>query len=49
MGVKDLIYTDMGARDEGWYRISPGETRRIGKNLSQTARQSNWVIFKKQE
>ncbi|MES2762190.1 MAG: hypothetical protein V4677_08285 [Bacteroidota bacterium] len=48
LGVKQLIYTDMGAWDEGWYKEpAAGKIVRIGKDLSQTAKQSNWVIFKK--
>ncbi|MBS1637021.1 MAG: hypothetical protein JST26_13975 [Bacteroidetes bacterium] len=48
LGVVNLIYTDMGAWDEGWYRDP--KTRKIltiGKDLSQTGRQSNWIVFKK--
>ena len=48
LGVVDLIYTDMGAWDEGWYRNpDTGIPKTIGRDLSQTARQSNWVIFQK--
>lgn len=48
LGVVDLIYTDMGAWDEGWYRDPANQMRKtIGRDLSQTARQSNWVIFQK--
>jgi len=46
-GVYDLIYTDMGAWDEGWYRDAKQALVTIGKDRSQTARQSNWVVFKK--
>lgn len=48
LGVVDLIYTDMGAWDEGWYRDPATKTlKTIGRDLSQTARQSNWVVFQK--
>jgi hypothetical protein len=48
LGVTDLIYTDMGSWDEGWYRDPvSGKLVVIGTDLSQTARQSNWVIFQK--
>lgn len=48
LGVVDLIYTDMGAWDEGWYRNpDTGMPKTIGRDLSQTARQTNWVIFQK--
>lgn len=48
LGVVDLIYTDMGSWDEGWYRDPATRLpKTIGKDLSQTARQSNWVLFRK--
>lgn len=48
LGVVDLIYTDMGAWDEGWYRNPETNIpKTIGRDLSQTARQSNWVVFQK--
>jgi hypothetical protein len=48
LGVTDLIYTDMGSWDEGWYRDPVSNTLTvIGTDLSQTARQSNWIIFQK--
>ncbi len=47
MDVKDLLYTDMGAWDEGWVRLNDGSMRVMGLDRSQTARQSNWVIFRK--
>lgn len=48
LGVQQLIYTDMGAWDEGWYRdIKTGKTIVIGRDLSQTSKQSNWIIFRK--
>lgn len=47
LGVQNLMYTDMGAWDEGWYRDPAShQVVVIGKDLSQTARQSNWVVFK---
>ncbi len=48
LGIKQLIYTDMGSWDEGMYKDPvTGKTVVIGKDLSQTAKQSNWIIFKK--
>lgn len=48
LGVMELIYTDMGAWDEGWYKDpKTAKVITIGKDLSQTARQSNWIVFKK--
>lgn len=48
LGVKQLIYTDMGSWDEGWYKDpTTHKLTVIGTDLSQTARQSNWVVLKK--
>ena len=48
LNVKQLIYTDMGAWDEGWYRNPLNNALiKIGKDLSQTAKQSNWIVFRK--
>ena len=48
LNVKQLIYTDMGAWDEGWYRNPVNNVPiKIGKDLSQTNKQSNWIVFKK--
>jgi hypothetical protein len=47
-GVKDLLYTDMGSWDEGWYRNpSKGIITPLGNNHSQTGKQSNWVVFRR--
>jgi hypothetical protein len=46
MGVKDAIYTDMGAWDEGWYRdAKSGALVPIGNDRSKTNKQTNWVTF----
>ncbi len=45
--VKDLLYIDMGAWDEGWYKNSEGKLVVIGTNRSATEKQCNWIIFKK--
>ena len=45
--VKQLMYTDMGAWDEGWYKNSKNRLVKLGKNFSQTKKQSNWLIFVK--
>jgi len=48
LNVKQLIYTDMGAWDEGWYRNPINNSQvKIGKDLSQTMKQSNWIVFRK--
>ena len=46
LGVKDALYTDMGAWDEGWYRHPVTEkVVAIGNDRSKTNKQTNWVIF----
>lgn len=48
LGVTEAIYTDMGSWDEGWYRDpETGKLKIIGQIRTQTARQSNWVVFAK--
>ena len=48
LNVKQLIYTDMGAWDEGWYRNPLNNVLiKIGKDLSQPDKQSNWIVFRK--
>lgn len=46
LGVKEALYVDMGAWDEGWYRDEAGKTQAMGLMRIETNRQSNWVIFK---
>jgi hypothetical protein len=48
LGVRQAIYTDMGAWDEGWYRnATTGKIVVIGNDRSLTWKQSNWVVFRK--
>jgi hypothetical protein len=48
LGVQNLIYTDMGGWDEGWYRNPDnGNIISLGNSHAQTAKQSNWVVFRK--
>ena len=48
IGAKDLLNFDMGAWDEGWYRNSVSNKLIVlGKNKSQTSKQSNWIVLKK--
>ena len=48
IGAKDLLNFDMGAWDEGWYRNSVSNKLIVlGKNKSQTNKQSNWIVLKK--
>ncbi len=44
LDVEQALYLDMGAWDEGWYRTENG-LEIIGQYKTQTARQSNWLVF----
>lgn len=45
LGVRDLIYTDMGAWSEGWVRNpKDGEVLPIGNDRQMTDQQTNWVV-----
>ncbi|MBS2004559.1 MAG: hypothetical protein JST44_23825 [Cyanobacteria bacterium SZAS LIN-5] len=47
LGMKEALYCDMGAWDEGWYReASNHDVVRIGLDRSLTNRQSNWLLLK---
>jgi hypothetical protein len=43
--VKNAIYLDMGTYSEGWYK-NENKTYAIGETMTQTYRQSNWLVFK---
>lgn len=45
--IRNALYLDMGGWDEGWIRTTDGQLKTIGLIRSQTARQCNWLIFKK--
>lgn len=47
LGAYNALYTDMGDRDEGWYRDEKGNVTVIGTSRRQTEKQSNWVVFVK--
>jgi hypothetical protein len=49
MKIHNALYLDMGGWDEGWIRTTDGEQKTIGLIRSQTARQCNWLVFKKFE
>ncbi|MBI2809901.1 MAG: hypothetical protein HYX67_03600 [Candidatus Melainabacteria bacterium] len=47
LGIKEALYCDMGAWDEGWYRSgTTGAVTKIGLDRSLTNRQSNWLLLK---
>ncbi len=49
LGMKEALYCDMGAWDEGWYRSGAGKVTTIGLDRSLTNRQSNWLLLKAPE
>lgn len=46
LGVKNAIYTDMGAYDEGWYRDAEKGVKPLGNDRSLTEKQTNWFTFR---
>lgn len=47
LGMKEALYCDMGAWDEGWYRSGKdSEVTKIGLDRSLTNRQSNWLLLR---
>lgn len=44
LGAKNALYLDMGDWDEGWYKAG-GQVVKLGNRRTQTARQSNWLVF----
>ena len=48
IGANGLLNFDMGAWDEGWYRnAASNKLIVLGKNKSQTSKQSNWIVLRK--
>lgn len=48
IGAKNAIYLDMGTWSEGWYKDYNHKKVVIGEKMTNTDRQSNWLIFEKQ-
>jgi hypothetical protein len=44
LGAQNALYLDMGDWDEGWYRAR-GHVVKLGNRRTETARQSNWLVF----
>ncbi|WP_375434921.1 hypothetical protein [uncultured Hymenobacter sp.] len=44
LGARNALYLDMGDWDEGWYR-KDNSVVKLGYRRTQTARQSNWLVF----
>lgn len=45
-GIQNALYVDMGSWDEGWYRDHFFKMHTIGLMRNQTAKQSNWFVFR---
>jgi hypothetical protein len=45
LGAQNALYLDMGDWDEGWYKDA-GQVVGLGNRRTETARQSNWLVFK---
>ena len=46
LGAHNAIYLDMGDWDEGWYKTGR-QVVKLGHRRTDTARQSNWLVFGK--
>lgn len=46
LGARNALYLDMGDWDEGWYKVG-SRVVKIGYRRTETARQSNWLVFAK--
>jgi hypothetical protein len=46
LGAQNALYLDMGDWDEGWYKVG-NTTVKLGNRRTQTAKQSNWLVFAK--
>lgn len=44
LGAQNALYLDMGDWDEGWYKRQ-GRVVALGNRRTETARQSNWLVF----
>lgn len=49
INIRNALYLDMGAWDEGWIRTTNGKRKTIGLIRSQTSRQCNWIVFKQEQ
>lgn len=47
IGASDAINLDMGTWSEGWYKDSDNRTVTIGETMTNTPRQTNWIVFVK--
>lgn len=46
-GAKNAINLDMGSWSEGWYINALNKKVTIGENMSNTSRQTNWIVYRK--
>ncbi|MDO7845733.1 hypothetical protein Q5H92_05140 [Hymenobacter sp. M29] len=48
LGARQALYLDMGGWDEGWYKTG-SQVVKLGHRRTDTARQSNWLVFVKRD
>lgn len=46
LGARNAVNLDMGGWDEGWYKTG-SQVIKLGNRRTDTARQSNWLVFAK--
>jgi hypothetical protein len=47
IGALDAIYLDMGTWSEGWYKDANNDKVTIGETMSNTHRQTSWIVYRK--
>lgn len=47
IGAISAIYLDMGSWSEGWVKTHSGETKILGDNRINTAKQTSWLVYRK--
>jgi hypothetical protein len=47
IGAINALYLDMGTYSEGWYKNHAGEKVKIGEEMINTDKQSNWLVYEK--
>jgi len=47
IGAIDAINLDMGTWSEGWFKDANNSKVTIGENMSNTQRQTNWIVYRK--
>ena len=48
IGAVNAIYLDMGSYSEGWYKNYDRRKVVIGEKMTDTDKQTNWLIYKEE-